>query len=155
MAIAEKLQKTLDNTGTPYVHTVHEPVYTARQVARAEEIRPHQCAKAIVFFGDTGFGMLVLPADSYVDFAELAFELGLSNVRLATEAELIALFPDSEVGAMPPFGNLYGLPVYVDASLAQEDVIAFNAGTHRDAVYMRFEDFDKLAEPRITYFSRP
>jgi Ala-tRNA(Pro) deacylase len=155
MAIAAKLQTVLDNSGTQYVHTVHEPAYTARQVARAEDIRPHQCAKAIVFQGDTGYGMLVLPADSYVDFQDLAYELGLTNVRLATEAELMTLFPDSEVGAMPPFGNLYGLPVYVDASLAEEDVIAFNAGTHRDAVYMRFADFDKLVDPRITYFSRP
>jgi Ala-tRNA(Pro) deacylase len=135
------------------MHHVHRPAYTAREVARVEHVAPHRLAKTIVFHSDKGYGMAVLPADSYVDLFELRFVLGLDSVRLATESELRQLFPDNEVGAMAPFGNLYGMPVYVDANLAEEDVIAFNAGTHRDLVYMRFADFRRLVRPTITFFS--
>jgi Ala-tRNA(Pro) deacylase len=135
------------------MHHIHRPAYTAREVARAEHLAPHRMAKTVVFHSERGYGMAVLPADSYIDLFELRFVLGLDYVRLATEGELRQLFPDSEVGAMPPFGNLYGMAVYVDANLAEEDVIAFNAGTHRDVIYMRFADFRRLVRPTITFFS--
>jgi Ala-tRNA(Pro) deacylase len=135
------------------MHHVHAPAYTARELARAEHVGPDRVAKTIVFHSNKGYGMAVLPADSYVDLSELRFVLGLDYLRLATESELRQLFPDNEVGAMPPFGNLYGMPVYVDANLAEEDIIAFNAGTHRDVIYMRFDDFRRLVRPTITFFS--
>lgn len=154
MPIAEKLRKFLNESHVAYRHSTHCPAYTARGVAYAELISPHRLAKTIVFHGDDGYGMAVLPADSYVDLRELRFVLGLSHVRLATESELKLLFPDTEVGAMPPFGNLYGIPVFVDGNLADEGTIAFNAGTYRDVVYMRFADFERLVRPTVTFFSK-
>jgi len=154
MAITHRLQEYLDQHGARYDHTVHRPAETARQVAEAEHVPPHSVAKAIVFLGDEGYGMAVVPADSLVNLQELRSLLGLQHLRLATEAELATLFPDAELGAMPPFGNLYGLPVYVDSSLAGEETIAFNAGTHRDVVHMKFRDFESLVKPTILSFSR-
>jgi Ala-tRNA(Pro) deacylase len=153
MPITEELREFLADHNAEYTHHVHRRAYTAQDLAQAEHITPHCVAKTVVFHSDKGYGMAVLPADSYVDLRELRFVLGLDSVRLATEDELLQLFPDNELGAMAPFGNLYGMPVYVDINLAEEDIIAFNAGTHRDVIYMRFADFRRLARPTITFFS--
>jgi len=89
-----------------------------------------------------------------VDLEQLRQDLGLSRLRLATEAELGELFPTCELGAMPPFGNLFSLPVYVDSRLAGEDTITFNAGTHRDVVHMHYRDFARLANPTVISFAK-
>jgi Ala-tRNA(Pro) deacylase len=154
MPVLSRLQDFLDRTHTSYGHTVHSPAYTARQLARAEHVPEKEIAKTIVFVGDKGYGMAVLAADCSANLRELRDFLGMSHLRLATEEELGTLFNDSELGAMPPFGNLYGIPVYVDDSLCGEEMIAFNAGTHRDAVHMHFGDFLKLVQPEIIPFSR-
>lgn len=154
MAISSKLQGILDSSQAKYSHSVHRPADTARDVAVAEHIPPHEMAKTIVFSGNEGFGMAVVPGDCQVDLQELRIRLGLSHLRLATEAELSNLFPDAEIGAMPPFGNLYSMPVYVDSRLAAEPMIAFNGGTHRDVIHMRFRDFERLVSPVIIPFSR-
>jgi Ala-tRNA(Pro) deacylase len=104
-------------------------------------------AKTVVFVGDGAYGMAVLPADCSADLRQLRDILGLSRLRLAPE-------PDSEPGAEPPFGNLYGVSVFVDDTLCGEDLIAFNADKHRDAVHMRFRDFIRLVQPDIVPFSR-
>jgi Ala-tRNA(Pro) deacylase len=153
MSIARELRGFLEEHDTAYMHHVHAPAHTAREVARAEHVAPHRVAKTIVFHSDKGYAMAVLPADRFIDLFDLRFVLGLDYVRLATETELKQLFPDNELGAMPPFGNLYGMPVYVDANLAEEHTVAFNAGTHRDVIYMRFADFRRLVRPTITFFS--
>ena len=154
MPMPFKLQDYLDRNHVSYGHTVHRPTFTARQLARAEHLPENGVAKTVVFAGDRGYGLAVLPADCAADLEELRDLLGLSRIRLATEPELSALFSDSELGAEPPFGNLYGVPVYVDDILCSEDLIAFNAGTHRDAVHMRFRDFVRLVRPEIVPFSR-
>jgi len=97
--------------------------------------------------------MAVLPASAKVDFSVLRETLRAKELRLAKEAEFEGLFPDSEVGAMPPFGNLYGLPVYADESLASDRAILFNAGTHQGAIRMSYRDFARLAEPQICSFA--
>ena len=153
MPMLSKLQDLLDRNHISYGHTVHRPTFTARQLARAEHVPENVVAKTVVFVGDRGYGLAVLPADCAADLDELRDRLGLSHVRLATEPELSALFSDSEPGAEPPFGNLYGVPVYVDDVLCSEDSIAFNAGTHRDAVHMRLRDFMRLVRPQIVPFS--
>lgn len=153
MAINSRLQDLLETSHAKYNHSVHRPADTARDVAAAEHIPPHEVAKTIVFVGNEGFGMAVVPADCRVDLQELRIRLGLSHLRLATEAELSSLFPDAEIGAMPPFGNLYSMPVYVDSRLAAEPTIAFNGGTHRDVIHMKFRDFERLARPVIMSFS--
>ena len=97
--------------------------------------------------------MAVLPADFVVDIEDLKAVLDLERLRLATEKELAELFPDCDLGAMPPFGNLYGLPVYVDASVARQQTIAFNAGTHRDVVHMRYFAYEALVQPSVVHFA--
>jgi Ala-tRNA(Pro) deacylase len=153
MPIATRLQRLLSRNRAEYARSIHRPADTAQQVAYEEGISPSRMAKTVVFKSESGYGMAVVPANTCVDLLELRFLLGLHHIDLASEDELGKLFPDSEVGAMPPFGNLYGIPVWVDANLAEEDVIAFNAGTHRDVVYMRFADFKQLVRPSINFFA--
>ena len=154
MPILARLRETLDASGVSYTHHVHSLAYTAREVASAEHIPIHEVAKVVVCLGDHGYAMAVLCADCLIDVMELRAALGFERLRLATEAELAELFPDCELGAMPPFGNLFGLPVYVDSAVAGEETIAFNAGTHRDVVLMRFKDYQNLVKPEIVHFAR-
>lgn len=145
----------LERNQIQYSHSVHSPAWTARDVAAAERMHAHRLAKIVVYHGDNGYGMLLLPADCVVNFAELLRLLGLREIRLATEAELGDLFPDCELGATPPFGNLVDMPVLVDESLACAEFIAFNAGTHRDVIHMSFADFRSLVNPLIAAFAIP
>jgi Ala-tRNA(Pro) deacylase len=150
----QKLLTFLDDNQAKYTHHSHATAYTAREVAAVEHVPAHKIAKAVVFFSENGFGMAVLPGDSMLDVHGLQTLLRVSRLRLATESELNDLFPDCELGAMAPFGNLCGLPVFVDSSLADEETIAFNAGTHRDVLHMRFEDYQRLVQPSIVVASR-
>ncbi len=136
-----------------YVHSIHEPAFTARQVAAAEGMPAHEIAKTVVYSGDNGMGILVLPGDSIVDFGEVMRLMGLSSIRLATEAELMHAFKDCELGAMPPLGNLFDMPVLVDRAISTEPVIAFNAGTHVDVIHMAFADYRDLVNPLIASFA--
>ena len=154
MAINEKLRAFLEQEHAEYAHTVHPQAYTAREVASAEHLSNREVAKAVVVFGDEGYHMLVIPANRLVDFQEVRLTLGLTHARLATETELAKLFADCELGAMPPTGNLYHMPVYLDSSLASEEHIAFNAGTHRDVIHMRTEDYRKLVQPTVVTLAR-
>jgi Ala-tRNA(Pro) deacylase len=147
------VKKLLDSRRIPYEHRVHPTAFTAQQVAAAEHAPGTVVAKTVVLKADENFVMAVLPASAKVDFAALRRLLGATEVRLAQEAEFDSLFPDSEIGAMPPFGNLYGLPVYVDESLANDRAILFNAGTHQDAIRMSYRDFVQLVEPKICSFT--
>jgi Ala-tRNA(Pro) deacylase len=101
---------------------------------------------------DERFVMMVLPANWKVDTKRLKTVFGTSHVRLATEEEFQGLFPDCQMGAMPPFGNLYGLEVYVDRALTEDEEIVFQAGTHVDAVKLRYRDFADLVHPQVTEF---
>jgi Ala-tRNA(Pro) deacylase len=152
--ILTKLREFLDQNGVAYTHTVHPLAYTARELAYAERAPAREVAKTVIYLSENGYGMAVLPADSVVDLEQLRLDLGLSRLRLATEAELGELFPSCELGAMPPFGNLFGLPVYVDGRLAGEEMMMFNAGTHRDVIHMHFADFQRLVNPLVIPFGR-
>jgi Ala-tRNA(Pro) deacylase len=154
MPILPKLTNYLEQAQVSYTHHVHPTVYTAREVASVENLPEHRVAKAVVYYGDNGYGMAVLPADYVVDLQELRAALGLTRLRLATEKELVELFCDCELGAMPPFGNLFGMPVFLESSLAEEERIAFNAGTHRDVVYLNMRDYRNLVKPTILHFAR-
>jgi len=154
MALLVRIQELLDHSGVAYTHTVHPLAYTAREVAAAEHQPAQEVAKVVVFLAENGYRMVVLPACKVVDFQELRAMLGFSHARLATEKELAQLFPDCELGAMPPFGNLYGMPVYLDSSLLADETIAFNAGTHRDVVHIRLDDYRKLANPEVVSLAR-
>jgi Ala-tRNA(Pro) deacylase len=136
-----------------FSHSIHPPAFTARGVAAAEGVPAHDIAKVVVYFGDNDYGMVVLPADSMVDFAEVGRLMGLSYVRLAAETELLEMFPECELGAMPPFGDMFDVPVLVDESIETGGYIAFSAGTHRDVIHMKFADFRALVNPLIARFA--
>lgn len=155
MALVNRCFDYLVRNGVRYSHSIHPPAQTARAVADAERMPAHELAKTVVYFGDNGFGMAVLPADHVVDFGELARLLGLSYIRLATEQELLELFPGAEPGSMPPFGQLFDLPVLIDTAMADQEFIAFSAGTHRDVIRISVEDFQHLVKPLCGRFSMP
>jgi Ala-tRNA(Pro) deacylase len=154
MALLERLLDFLAQSQVAYTHHAHPTAFTAREVASLEHLPPHNFAKTVVFHGDKEYAMAVVPADRKLDLQELRALLGLNHVRLATEAELASLFSDCELGAMPPFGNLCNLRVYVDARLASEETIGFNAGTHRDVVLMKFADYERIVGPSIVHMAR-
>ena len=155
MATLQRCTELLDRKRIPYTHTRHANAYRAREVAAAEHLPPYKLAKTVIFCGDSFYAMAVIPADCMLDLDELAISLGLQRVRLATEGEIVRLFPNAEVGAMPPFGDLFNLPVYLDERLTKEKHIVFNAGTHRDAIHMRLNDYVRVARPLILRFAYP
>ncbi len=154
MPLSERLRSFLDSRHAEYTLTKHANAFTAREVAAAEHLPPREVAKTVVIFGDGTYHMIVVPASKLVDLIEVRPTLGLAQVRLAREAELGILFPDCELGAMPPLGPLYGFQVYLDASLAGEDTIAFNAGTHREVIHMKTAEFRRLVSPSVVSLVR-
>lgn len=149
---ATKLKEFLDSHGVKYVSIRHSPAFMASEVAASAHVAGRDFAKTIVVRIDDSFAMVVLPASRRLVMSDLRELLQTPLVRLATEAEFRDLFPDCELGAMPPFGNLYDLPVYVAANLADEKEIAFNAGTHTEVIKMEFRDFDELVRPTVLDF---
>jgi len=144
-----RLKAFLDANGVKYVSIQHSPAYTASGVAASAHVAGRDFAKTVVVRIDGRPALLVLPATRRLLLHELREMFETEEVKLATESEIRDLFPDCEVGAMPPFGNLYGMEVHVAASLACEREIAFNAGTHTEVIKLKYEDFDRLAKPRI------
>jgi Ala-tRNA(Pro) deacylase len=153
MNMLKRCLSYLKRNGIRYSHSTHEPAFTARDVAAADRMPARRLVKTVVYSGDIGYGMLLLPADYVVNFDEVRRLLGLTEIRLATEPELAALFPDCEVGAMPPFGNLFNLPVLVDEDIATAEFFAFSAGTHRDVIRMSGADFHNLVNPLVASFA--
>jgi Ala-tRNA(Pro) deacylase len=154
MPLSEPLRSFLDSHQVGFSLTTHPEAFTAREVAAAEHLPAREVAKTVVVFGDGAYHMIVIPASRLVDFHEVRDALGLAQARMATETELSKLFPDCELGAMPPLGPFYGLPVYLDGILASQDTIAFNAGTHRDVMHMRTAEFRRLVLPHIVSLVR-
>lgn len=149
----KKLWAFLNEHRVRYVTLSHSSAYTAQEIAAATHIRGKALAKTVMVTVDGRMTMLVLPAAFKVDLDLLKKAVGASTVNLATEAEFKDLFPDCEIGAMPPFGNLYGLPVLVAESLTESKEIAFNAGTHTEVMILAFADFERLVEPSVLKFS--
>ena len=152
VAVIDLWLEYLDRKQVRYSHSIHPPARTARETADAERVRAHDFAKTVVYIGSAGFGIAVVPADQFVDLVKVGRELGLSYIALANETDLAKLFPDCELGAMPPFGDACDLPVIMDAGIA-DDFIAFTIGTHRDAVRMNFADFQRLARPKVAFIA--
>lgn len=153
MNMLQRCQRYLKQRGVCFSHSTHALAYTARETASAERIAVHSLAKTVVYAGDNGYGMLVVPADCIVNLSEVRRLLGLAEIRLATESELVELFQDCEVGAMPPLGNLFYMPVLLDENIATAEYIAFNAGTHTDVIHMSVSDFRKLVKPLVAAFA--
>ena len=153
MTMSARLKAFLDEHHVEYTMMTHSPAYTAQAAAATLHCPGKELAKTVVLRAGEDTLLAVLPASYHVSLKKLAAVVG-KTVRLATEQEFIGLFPDCELGAMPPFGELYKLPVCVDESLTADEEIVFNAGTHRDAIRMRYDDFARLAKPKIGTFAQ-
>jgi Ala-tRNA(Pro) deacylase len=149
MPILTKLRECLDRTGVHYEVTSHRQAFTAQEVAQAEHIPGKELAKVVMLRSGKSFYMVALPAPYRVDLAKAKAALRAADLVLATEEEFAGLFPQCEAGAMPPFGNLYNLPVYVDESLTRDDTIVFNAGNHTQTVKMKYADFARVVQPKV------
>ena len=145
----KKLQEFLDQQQVKYVTIKHSPAYTAQEVAASAHIPGKEMAKTVMVKLDGRLAMAVLPASSQVDFERLKNAAGVSHAELASEPEFRDTFPECDVGAMPPFGNLYGVEVFVAENLAKDEEIAFNAGTHTELMRLAYKDFGRLVQPRI------
>lgn len=130
----------------------HRAAYTAQGVAAASHVTGWHVAKVVVVDSDTGPLMVVLPASCRLDLQRFAQRTGKAGLTLAPESEVEKLFPDCAPGAMPPFGQLYGLPVFVDACLAQSPEIVFQAGSHHEVVRMLYADYQRLVAPVVADF---
>jgi Ala-tRNA(Pro) deacylase len=149
MTVAARITKYLDDNKVQYEVRPHDKTFTAQGLARVEHISGKEVAKVVLLKTDKGaYAMAVLPAHKLVDLAHFTAASGASAI-LAPERDFQALFPDCEVGATPPFGNLYNMPVYADEALAKDEHIEFNAGTHTEAIRMKFADFERLVRPKI------
>jgi len=147
--ISDKLRTYLEEQGIRYHVIHHRRDYTAQGAAADTHTPGREFAKSVVLRVDGSFAIAVLPAHCRIDLEKARRELGAQAMALATEEEIQRLCPDCEVGAEPPFGNLYGLPVYLDRQLTADEQITFNAGTHEDAVRIRTGDFQRAANPRV------
>ncbi len=145
----KKLRDFLNKHEIKYVSVAHSPAYTAQEIAARVHIKGRKLAKTVMVTVNGKMAMAVLPASSKVDFDYFRKEIGADEVVLAHEEEFKGMFPDCEIGAMPPFGNLYDLDVFADESLTEDDEIAFNAGTHTELIKLPFMDYKRLVKPRI------
>ena len=150
---ATKLKAFLDDNHVKYVTITHSQAYAAHEIAASAHIPAKELAKTTVLKVDGKLTMAVLPASHKVDLDQLREVLGAGKVVLATEHEFKDTFPGCALGAMPPFGNLYGLDVLVAERLTQDKEIAFNAGTHTELIKLAYEDYEKLIHPRILRFT--
>lgn len=149
----KKLREYLDGHGVKYVTVSHSPAYSAQEVAASVHVTGREIAKVVMVTMHNQLAMVVLPASYHIDFQRLNQALHSKEMYLAQEADFVERFPDCEPGAMPPFGNLYGMDVFVAQSLSEDATITFNAGTHTDAITMAYSDFARLAEPRVISFT--
>jgi Ala-tRNA(Pro) deacylase len=148
MEISRQLIDCLNENNVQYEILHHAEVMTAQRIAQAEHVKGRHQAKVVIVKAGDQHLMLVLPADHYVDLEKIERVVG-KPVSFDHENEFKSLFPDCVIGAMPPFGNLYGLPTYVDKSLSEQDYIVFEAGTHTDAIIMNYRDYENIVKPKV------
>ena len=144
-----RLHQLLEQQHVPYQTIRHRTAYSAQETAAAAHVPGRELAKVVMVRSGGAFVMLVVPAPYRVDLERAKSAVGKSDLVLATEDEFTGLFPQCEAGAMPPFGNLYDLPVYVDQTLTRDEEIVFNAGTHTQTVKMKYADFARLVQPKV------
>jgi Ala-tRNA(Pro) deacylase len=149
----QKVREFLDQEKVKYVTIQHSEVYTAQEVAASAHISGKEIAKTVIVKVDGKLAMAVVPASYNVDFDLLKKAAGAKTVGLASEGDFKDKFGDCDIGAMPPFGNLYDLDVYVGESLAEDAIIAFNACSHTELIQLAFADFQRLVKPTIAKIS--
>lgn len=150
---ATKLKAFLDSHDVEYRVVPHAIAYTAQEVADTAHISGDEVAKTVIVNVDGEMAMAVLPASYYLVASRLRDAIGASEVVIAGENEFAGRFPGCQIGAMPPFGNLYEMPVYVDQNLAEDEKIAFNAGSHSELIQLPYKDFERLVQPKVLGFA--
>jgi len=148
-----KLKTFLNEYGVKYVSIQHSPAYTAAEVAESAHIPGLELAKTVMVWINDKMAMAVVPASHRVDFEALAQVAGAVEVQLASEEDFKELFPTCDTGAMPPFGNLYGMRIFVERVLTEDYEIAFTAGSHAEVIRLAYADYERLVEPEIGSFS--
>jgi Ala-tRNA(Pro) deacylase len=146
---AMKMTEFLDESGVPYTNIRHAAAFRSAEIAESVHMDRNSFAKTVMIVIDGEMAQVVVPASTRLALPELRDMFQTTHVRLATEDEFTDVFPDCALGAMPPFGNLYGLPIYVEAGLAGQPQIAFNAGTHTEVITMSYAEFERLAQPLV------
>lgn len=154
MQCRERLEAYLRENQVPFQVQHHAQAFTAQKIAESEHIPGKMVAKTVIVLADNKMVALVLPASYKVDLNKVQSVLGANEVRLAHEPEFAATFPDCEVGSMPPFGNLYNIPVYVDTSLKEQGTMVFPVGTYTDTMSLKYTDFERLVQPKTLNFAR-
>ena len=149
----KKLKEFLDANHVKYVSIIHSKAYTAQEVAASAHVSGKTMAKTVIVDLDGKLAMAVLPANRKIVLQDLREITGSDQVRFASEEQFKQSFPDCETGAMPPFGNLYRMDVFVAESLAENEEIAFNAGSHIEVIKLPYRDFERLAQPRVVSFT--
>lgn len=144
-----RLTEYLDSRSKKYVVVKHSKAFTAQEIAATAHIPGKDMAKTVIMKIDGELKMVVLPSTHQVDFKQIKHALNANEVKLATETEFKDQFPDCEIGAMPPFGNLYDMETIVAESLTEDETIAFNAGTHKELVKIMYRDYEELVAPKI------
>ena len=155
MPISAKLREYLDDNNIKYVIITHSRAYTAQEVAQSVHVPGKELAKAVIVKLDGKSIMAVLPASYKIDLKRLAKAAHAEKAEVASENEFKELFPECEIGAMPIFGNIYDLDVYVAESLKEDEELVFNAGTHTQVIKLSYKDFEKLVKPKVLKFSEP
>ena len=150
----ERLRNFLDDHNIQYDLLHHDPTHTSEELAHKLNVDPKKIAKTVIVRNDKGYAMIVLPGDKKINFNYLSNVFLSNKLELAKEFEIKSLFPDCELGAMPPFGNLYKIPVYVALSLSSDHEIIFNACSHTYAIKMKYDDYARIISPNISYFSQ-
>jgi Ala-tRNA(Pro) deacylase len=145
----QRLKDFLDQNSIQYILISHSRAYTAAAIGAITHIPGKVIAKTVMIKLDGKLAMIVVPGSRHVNMPTLKTTLGVNSALLVSEPEFAEAFPDCEVGAMPPFGSLYGLPVYVDEALTRDEEIAFNAGSHRELMRMKYKDFERLENPTV------
>jgi Ala-tRNA(Pro) deacylase len=153
MKCRERMEKYLRENGVGFQVETHEEAFTMQEVAAALHVPGNQVAKVVIVCADKDKVMLVLPAPYRMNVDLVRDMVGAKSIRLAKEEEFADLFPDCATGAMPPFGNLYGVPVYVDRSMSEKPDMVFRIGTHRETMKIAYADFVRLAQPVVGDFS--
>ena len=149
----KQLKEFLDREKVKYISIIHSTAYTAQEVAASAHITGKELAKTIIVELDGEMAMVVLPANRKIVLQDLREVTGSDQVKFASEEEFRERFPGCETGAMPPFGNLYGMDVYIAEGLANQDEIAFNAGSHTEVIRMAYSDFERLVRPKVLSFT--
>ena len=146
--LSPRFKNFLDSNGVKYTSIPHRTAYTAMEIAESAHVSGKDMAKTVIVDLDGRLAMAVLPATKHVSVERLGRSVGVQRVGIAKEGEFRYDFPDCEVGAMPPFGNLFDMEVYVDPRLAEDEEIAFNAGNHSEIVRMAYKDFERIVHPK-------